>query len=270
MRFTLVLLLAFLGVACSKPADNTTSGNDSTGGEPASTLDKVLAKKLLVVGTEPEFPPFESADPDGNYVGFDMDLVRALAKDLGVDIRIDAMEFDALPGALDTGRIDLIASGMTATPERAESRTFTEPYFHTGLCLLVNSKSGIKTDKDVDGKRVTVKLGTTGAINAPKFFPNSPITTLPSEGACALEVVHGRADAFFYDQLSVLRHARANPSTTRALLKPLTTEPYAMAVKLNDTKFANRINEFLATMRADGRYAKLRERYLSDLPDGSR
>ena len=109
-----------------------------------------------------------------------MDLVSELAKDLGVKLRIEGMEFDALPSALDTGRIDLIISGMTATAERAKHRTFSEPYFHTGLCLLVGAKSGIERAADVNGKRVVVKTGTTGHINAPKFFPDSPLTTLPS------------------------------------------------------------------------------------------
>ena len=159
---------------------------------------------------------------------------------------------------------------MTATPERAETRSFTEPYFHTGLCLLVGSDSGIRKAEDVDGKKVVVKIGTTGAINAPKFFPKSEITRLPTEGACAQEVATGRADAFFYDQLSILRHHQANPKTTRALLKPLTVEPYAMAARHGDKKFVDRLNRFLADMRKDGRFQKLRSKYLRGLPDGSR
>lgn len=240
------------------------------GRDDRSTLDIVLERGELVVGTEPEFPPFESKNAQGEFVGFDMDMVRELAKDLGVGLRIEGMEFDALPPALDTHRIDLIVSGMTATPERAESRSFTEPYFQTGLCLLVGADSGITKAEDVDGRKVVVKIGTTGAKNAPVFFPNSPITRLPTEGACAQEVATGRAAAFFYDQLSILRHHQANRKTTRALLKPLKVEPYAMAVRLGDKKFVDRLNRFLAEMRKDGRFEKLREKYLRDLPDGSR
>ena len=109
-----------------------------------STLDKVLDTGELVIGTEPEFPPFESKDENGNYVGFDMDMARELAKDLGVKLRIEEMSWDSLPAALSTGKIDLIVSGMTITEERAESRAFTKPYFHTVLCLLVHKDSGSK------------------------------------------------------------------------------------------------------------------------------
>lgn len=235
-----------------------------------STLDIVLDRGELIIGTEPTFPPFESKNEKGEYVGFDMDMARALAKDLGVTLRIKEMNFQSLPTALETGKIDLIISGMTATPERAESRSFTEPYFLTGLCLLVNAKAGITGRADADGKRFVVKRGTTGDINVKKLFPNCSVTRLESEGACALEVVNGRADAFLYDQLSIRKHNQVNPETTRALLTPLTKEPYAMAARLDDKKFVDRLNKFLADVRADGRYAKMRQEHLADLPDGSR
>lgn len=235
-----------------------------------STLDILLERGELIVGTEPEFPPFESIDERGEYVGFDMDMVRELARDLGVRLRIEPMAFDSLPTALATGKIDLIVSGMTATEERRKSRAFTEPYFRTGLCLLVNAKSGIEKPADVNGKRVVVKLGTTGDINASRLFEDIEITRLDTEGACALEVVQGRADAFLYDQLSILRHHKRNPQTTRALLEPLTREPYAMACRLGDNKFLDRLDRFLETIRGDGRYDRIYEKHFAELPDGSR
>ena len=156
-----------------------------------STLDQVLERGTLIVGTEPEFPPFESRNSDGEFVGFDMDMIRELAKDLGVKLRIEPMQFDSLPTALANGKIDLIASGMTAKEERAKSRSFTDTYFLTGLCLLVNVKAGIERPADVDGKRLVVKLGTTGDINALKLFPKCEVTKFDTEGACALEVING-------------------------------------------------------------------------------
>lgn len=235
-----------------------------------STLDILLERGELIVGTEPEFPPFESIDERGEYVGFDMDMVRELAKDLGVKLRLEPMAFDSLPTALATRKIDLIVSGMTANEERRKSRAFTEPYFRTGLCLLVNAEADIEKPSDVDGRRVVVKLGTTGDLYASKHFKNSEITRLDTEGACALEVVQGRADAFLYDQLSILRHHKQNPETTRALLEPLTREPYAMACRLGDTKFVDRLNRFLETIRADGRYDRIYAQHFAELPDGSR
>jgi polar amino acid transport system substrate-binding protein len=237
-----------------------------------SALDKVLDTGVLVVGTEPEFKPFESKDPDGNYVGFDMDMVRQLAQDLGVDLRIEEMAFPALIPALKTRKIDLVISGMTATKERAEEVSFSDSYFETGLCLLVHHESGIEDALTADGKRIVVKQGTTGQINASRLFPASAekMTVMQTEGECASEVALGRADAFLYDQLSILGASKKHAETTRALLTPLTLEPYAMAMRHGDTKMVARVNAFLAAIRADGRFATLREQYLAELPEGSK
>jgi len=237
------------------------------GKEYASTLDKVLDRGVLVVGTEPEFPPFESLDVNGELVGFDIDLAKAIATDLGVDVRFETMAFDSLPSALGVGKVDVILSGMTATAERARSRAFTDSYFRTQLCLLVGKDTAIEKPTDADGKRLVVKLGTTGDINATRLFPNAEITKFDNEGACALEVIHGRADAFLYDRHSIVRHHRAHPETTRAILEPLSDEPYAMAVKLGDQIFIDRLNDFLRGLREDGRYAALYERHFGVPPD---
>lgn len=233
----------------------------------ASTLDKVQDRRLLVVGTEPEFPPFESRNEQGELVGFDIDLAHEIAKDLGVELRLETMAFDSLPPALGVGKIDLILSGMTATAERAKSRTFTDSYFRTQLCLLVHRDSAIEKPSDADGKRVVVKLGTTGDINAPRLFPNADVTKFDTEGACALEVIHGRADAFLYDRHSIVRHHRAHPESTRAVLEPLSEEPYAMAARLGDRVFVDWLNGFLRRIRADGRYAAMYEKHFGVPPD---
>ncbi|MHC4407650.1 MAG: transporter substrate-binding domain-containing protein [Planctomycetota bacterium] len=247
------LLLLLLGCGESKQYD--------------STLDKVLDTKILVIGTEPEFKRFETKNADGEIVGFDMDMVKLLAADLGVELQIEEYEFTALIPALESRKIDLIVSGMTARPDRAESVTFTDPYFHTKLCLLVHKDSGIKTAKDANGKRFVVKQGTTGQMNMPKLFPNSPVTVLPAEADCANEVAAGKADAFLYDHLSILEASKQHANTTRAIFESLSEEPYSMAVFLGDTRFRDRINEFLGKIRADGRHKALLATWMSDLPD---
>jgi polar amino acid transport system substrate-binding protein len=92
-----------------------------------SALDRVLSSGVLRVGTEPEFKPFESKNEKGELVGFDMDLARELAKDLGVELEFVELPFPSLIPALRTGKIDLAISGMTATEERALSVSFTKP-----------------------------------------------------------------------------------------------------------------------------------------------
>jgi len=224
-------------------------------------------REELVVGMEPEFPPFESKNEKGEIVGFDVDLARELAKDLGKELRIEEMAWDSLPTALATGKIDIIISGMTATEERAKSRSFTEPYYHTKLCLLVNARSGIEKPDDVHGKRLAVKLGTTGDIQAQEKFADAKIVKFDAESACALEVVSGRADAFLYDRHSILRHHRNHPEATRAILEPLSEEPYAMATRLGEKEFVERLNRFIRDIKADGRYARIYEKHFGEPPE---
>lgn len=232
-----------------------------------SALDIALERGELIIGTEPEFPPFESKNEKGEFVGFDMDMARELAKDLGVQLRIEEMAWDSLPTALETGKIDLIVSGMTATEERAKSRSFTEPYYKTRLCLLVNVKSGIEKPADANGKRIAVKLGTTGDIESKKHFPDAQIVKFDQENACALEVATGRADAFLYDRHSIVRHQKNNPDTTRTILDSVSEQPYAMAARLGDTKLVERLNGFLKAFRTDGRYARIYEKHFGEPPD---
>jgi len=239
----------------------------------ASGLDRVLETKVLIVGTEPEFKPFESKDADGNYVGFDMDMIRMFAEELGVEIRIEEMGFTALVPALETHKIDMIISGMTATKKRARKVTFSDTYYDTSICLLVHKDSGINKPEDANGKRLVVKQGTTGADHAREKFPKSidKITTMQSEGECASEVALGRADAFVYDMLSVVGAAKKHAATTRAIIKPpVAMEGYAMAVLRGDTRMVQRVNEFLAKIRADGRFKKLQDQYLRELLDAAK
>jgi len=235
-----------------------------------STLDKVLETKVLVVGTEPEFKRFETKSPNGEIVGFDMDMVKLLAEDLGVTLKIEEFSFSALIPSLVNGKIDLIVSGMTATEERSKTVTFTDPYFYTKLCLLVHRGSGIARASDANGKRIVVKEGTTGHMHAPELFPDSELTVLPGEAACANEVATGKADAFLYDHLSIFEAAKQHSQTTFAIYESLSEEPYAMAVRHGDTKFRDRINAFLAKIREDGRHAELEKTWMGDLPDAVR
>jgi polar amino acid transport system substrate-binding protein len=250
MRGPLLLCLAFVVVGCGQ----------------RPTLETVLERGVLIVGTEPEFPPFESKNEKGEIVGFDMDMARELAKDLGVKLRVEEMPFETLPTALRGGQIDLIVSGMTAKPERAKTVSFSDIYYETVLCLLVHTGSGIEKAADADGKRIAVKTGTTGADIAQQRFKKATLIPFPTEGACALEVSTGRADAFLYDRHSILRHHKNTPDTTRVIDEPLNAEPYAMAARLGDAEFVARLNSFLRAFRADGRYARLYEQYFGEPP----
>ncbi len=233
------------------------------------TLNQVIKRNRLIVGLEAKFFPFEYADTDGQPIGFDVDLAKLAARELGVPIEIRDMEFSGLIPALQVGRVDMIISGMTRTLARAKTVSFTQPYFQAGLCALISKKRAPGVTEigqlNAPGRILAVKLGTTGDLVTARLFPKAQVNRFKDETACALDVVSGRADAFIYDQLSIMRHQAQNPTTTYAILKPFTYEPYAIAIRSGDLDFLNWLNLFLETMKTDGRYEELHKKYFKDL-----
>ena len=235
-----------------------------------SALNQVVERGTLLVGLEAEFWPFEYADEQGNPTGFDVEIARLAAKELGVELTIKDIEWTGLIPSLQSGKVDMVISGMTGTLERAKSVTFSDPYFITGLCALISLKrSSNVTHVDqlnAPGKILAVKTGTTADLKAAEMFPKAQINRFKDETACVREVVTGRADAFFYDQLSIAKHHKQNPESTKALLEPFTFEPYSIAIRKGDFDFWNWLNRFLMTIRADGRYDVLYEKYFPGIP----
>ena len=234
-----------------------------------STLNKIIQRGKLIVGMEVEYWPFEYADTKGNPVGFDVDIARLIAKELGVKLEIKDIEWTGLIPSLQSGKVDMIISGMTRTLERSKAVTFTDPYFETGLCVLLSAKKAGDV-KDLDqlnqpGRIIAVRTGTTGDFIATKKFPKAEIRRYKDETACVREVVSGRVDAFIYDQISIAKHHKQNPETTKAILKPFTKEPFAIAIRKGDFDFLNWLNLFLETIKSDGRYNELYEKYFRDL-----
>ena len=242
-RLLLVLLPIFIFSACEKSGP-----------------------KPLRVGMDMSYPPFEMRDTQGQPAGVSVDLARALGGHLKREVVFENMPFSGLVIALQTGRIDVIISSMTATEEGGRSLEFSEPYVRTGLCLLVAAKSGVGgiADLDAGGKKIAVVRGTTGQLWARANLKKAAVLDLEKETACVLEVTQGKADAFIYDQMSTLRNWQANPDTTRALLQPFREEAWAIAMKKGDTEMKAKVNAFLAEFRASGGFERLGDKWLKE------
>lgn len=220
----------------------------------------------LRVGMELSYPPFEMQDKAGNPDGVGFKLAQALANKLGRPLKVVPMDFSGLIPALKTNNIDLIISSMTATDERRQSIDFSTPYAYTGLALLVKKDSDIQSVEDLKepGRTITAKATTTGEGWAIKNLPKVPRVVFEDQTACVLEVVQGRADAFIYDQLSIYQYARANPGTTRGLLKPFVEESWAIGLAKGNDKLLGQVNDFLDEFRKEDGFAKLGDEYLKE------
>jgi len=243
-RITALLLasLAFLGTGCGRK------------------------ENVLRVGMDLSYAPFEMKDAQGNPDGISVRLAEALAKDLGMELQIEPMNFDGMIPALKTGKIDLVISSMTDNETRRKSIDFSDPYVSTGIAMLVSADSDVQTVEDLKkpGKKVSVRLGTTGEMFARDHLPDTGRVVIDNDPACVLEVVQGKVDAFIYDQLSVYNYHQKHPDRTRALLKPIQTEQWAIGISKGNDELRGKVNTFLKKFRADGGFDRLADRYLKD------
>lgn len=220
----------------------------------------------LRVGMELSTPPFEMADTSGKPDGVSVRLAEAMAAKLGRPLQIEVMAFKGLETALKTGKIDVILSSMTDTPKRRESIDFTEAYCKIGLALLVPKDSPIKEAAELNqaGKKIVARLGTTAVELVKTKLPLAEVVQLDQNAACLLEITQRKADAFIYDQLSILKMQAAQPEATRALLKPLQSESWAMALTKENAALRDSVNAFLREFRASGGFEKLAAQYLRE------
>jgi polar amino acid transport system substrate-binding protein len=223
----------------------------------------------LRVGMELSYPPFEMVCRDGKPCGISVEFAEALGKFLHREVQIENISYVGLIPSLNTGKIDLIISSLTVSPQREKAIDFSEPYLTTGLCLLVSARSDLQniSEANAPGRVIVVKSGTTGEVYALKNLKKATVRVLDKESLCVLEVVQGKADAFIYDQFSVKAHAKKHPITTRAILTPFATENWAVGIKKGNTQLREQVNAFITEFKANGGFEALKAKYEEQLPE---
>ena len=220
----------------------------------------------LVVGMDLSYPPFETIGTDGRPTGISVEIASALAKEWGRPLRIENISFPGLIPSLNSGKVDLVLSSMTATEERRKSVDFSDPYLSTGLCLLVGKEGPIESISDADqpGKTIAVCRGTTGELYAMHGIHHAKVLVLDRENQGVMEVVQGKADAFIYDQMSTWKNAEKFSGQARAILEPFQKEEWAIAFRKGNDTLRERTNQFLRKFRDEGGFDRLGDEYLSD------
>ncbi|WP_395751065.1 transporter substrate-binding domain-containing protein [Prosthecobacter sp.] len=219
----------------------------------------------LIIGTDATYPPFEFGEKSGELAGVDIEVGKEIAKALGREVEFRNINFDGLITALRTGSIDLVISSMSTTPERRQSIDFSEPYVKTGLAVLAAKDSTIQNAADLKapGRRIVVRLGTTGESWARENLKDAKIIALDADVSCVMEVVNGTVDAWIYDQVSIMIYHSKHAEKTRALLAPLREEVWAVGLKKGNEELKAKVNEVIQRMRTDGTFTKLAERFMA-------
>ena len=223
--------------------------------------------KVLKVGMELKYPPFETKDENGKPAGASVMLAEALGKYLDMEIEIVETDYGSLIPALEQGTIDVIISSMTITPAREEVVDFSNPYTNSQLMMLVYKDSKVQSPADLNDSEVIIasKTGTIGALWAAENAPKAQIRNIDEEASAVLEVAQGKADVFIYDPISIIRHHESYPDTTRAVLEPLpNTKGWGIALRKGEDELKEKLNAFIDLAKTDGTYDDIREKYLKD------
>jgi polar amino acid transport system substrate-binding protein len=250
-----------------------------------STLEGILRRGELRIGLEVGYMPFEMIDKRSglrqkeirhggfrrkgrqlSLIGFDIDIGIEMAKALGVKpVFVDTLWPSIIP-ALKLGRFDIIFGGMSVTEARKKLVDFADPFMTVGQTVLLNAKhkNTVKSYQDLnDAKFVVVsKPGTTGEEAVQRLISKATYETADTEIEGAMRVLEGTADAFIYDLPFNAVFNAMHPSDQLIFLdEPFTKEPIAWAIRKNDPDFMKFLNDFLAQMRADGRFDKIYDKW---------
>ncbi len=231
-----------------------------------STLNAIVQRGELRVGLEAGYMPFEMKSKKGKIIGFDVDMMKAMAKAMGVKLKLVPTAWDGIIAGLLTSKFDIIASGMTITQKRNLKINFADSYLSIGQTILAKKKYAGKSWKDIDkaGNTVVTKLGVTGEIATRKMFKHATIRTFDTEADAVQEVMNGRADAFVYDKpYNAIFYAAKGKGKLAFLDKPLTYEPLGWAIRKGDPDFLNWLNNFLKQAKGDGVYGKIYNKWFN-------
>lgn len=217
--------------------------------------EEASEKKVVYVGTNAEFAPFEFLEGD-KAVGFDMDLISEIAALEGFEVKIQNQSFDGLLPALQAKKIDLIIAGMTVTDERKKAVNFTESYYTASQVIIVpEANADIKTYDDLKGKNVGVQIGTTGdtIISEIKEITN---TKFNNGSEAVLSLLAGKLDAVVIDNEPAKNFVAKNTGL-KIVESEAVKEDYAIAVSMDNKELLDSLNNGLKTLKENGKYDEL-------------
>lgn len=215
------------------------------------------SEDVLVVGTNAAFPPFEyvGGQSGDEIKGFDIELAKQIAKDAGKTLKVENMKFDSLIVALNSGKIDFIASGMTITPERQASVNFSEPYYEATQVLLVNKDNeSIHTLDDIKDKHFAVQLGSTADMMSKKY--TQKVTAFNTGFEAIMELKNGKVDLVLFDSEPAANYLAENPDL-KLIKLDFPPEFYGFAVSKQQPELLNSINHTLKNLKENGQYQAL-------------
>ena len=246
----------------TEPMTDTTEGSTETTGEATADFETVT-EGTLTVCTDAPYPPMEYEE-DGEFTGFDIELMRVIASNLGLDLAVVNTGFDPITSglAMEAGDCDIAAASITITEERAESIAFTDGYFSGDQSLLVPADSEADSLDDLAGQSLAVQTGTTGEIYAQENAPeDTELVSFENPGDLFLALESDQVQGVLQDIVPNAAYARDNDTAVVAETYP-TDEEYGFAASLEGSEaLIEAVNEQLQVVQDDGTYDELYQEF---------
>lgn len=226
-----------------------------------STYDVIKKRGTLIAGLRNDFPPAGYINQQGQWVGFEIDLMDYIANKLGVKVQREQVTSRTRIPMLVNGNIDVIMAVMNPTRERGKVIDFTQPYFLGGQALLVRKDSGVKSIADMAGKKVGTVQGSQDANGVTAFQPKAELVFFQEYPQAFLALKQNRIDAMSTTDLTLAAFAKEDP-TYVVIQPPFKPDPWVLGVRHNDSKWRLFLEEAIMDAWQDGTIAKLYEKYM--------
>jgi len=254
-------LITMLLVSLSIVLGLTACGeDDAANGEDGKSL-----KEEYTVVSDTSFVPFEFKE-DGEYVGFDIDLIHAIADEAGFKINFETTNFDGIIPGLQTGQFDIAVAGIGITEERAEKIDYSDPYYESGLHLAVaEDNDSIDGIEDLDGMTVATRLGSTSAAFIEENIEGAEANQYEQLDQAYLAVENGSVDAILYDAPNVAYYIQTDGEGKLKMVGDLyQAEDYGIAISQGNEELVEAINEALETLQENGEYDDIHKKWFGE------
>ncbi|BAY61242.1 extracellular solute-binding protein [Calothrix brevissima NIES-22] len=231
-----------------------------------SSISSNSGWKTLKVATDPTFVPFEMKNANGNLEGFDIDLMNAIAQVAGLQVQWESLPFDGMISTLQAKRVDAAINGITITPERQKTISFSRPYFKAGLAIAVRANNqDIQDINSLKGRKIGVQIGSTGADFA-KTIANAKIITFNSGPDFFQDLQNGNVDAAISDAFATLYAIKTGQLKGIKVVSNLLTEEFYGIATPHNSPYLETINKGIGTLLANGTYEQIYQKWFNSKP----
>jgi len=237
---------------------------------PVASAPAPAPAKVYMVGTDAAYAPFESQNDKGEIVGFDVEVVQAVAKKAGIEVKFVNTPWEGIFNTLAQGDRDLVVSAVTITAERKQTMDFSDPYFDAQQLIAVKENSKVAKFADLKKLKVGVQTGTTGEEVVTKLQGknSTAIKRFESTPLALKELEAGGVDAVVADNGVVINYVTNNPGGKFKSIadKEFAPEQYGIALKKGNAELQGKVNKGLADIKADGTYDAIYTKYFGAPP----